>query len=115
MALKCPYDKLSILIALGQVPEEIMTDENGEKLHNLFAGKFPKDLAEKKKLIASSNGITVMELINSPNYEKLVEEYEDEAITSIRTEVKTLFGFTDEQSWGIILTVTGQLNEDGIS
>lgn len=56
--------------------------------------------------VAKHNGITALELANSPNRETLVKEYMELMTSKLISDIKTL-GFTDKEAWALFCTGTG--------
>ncbi len=100
MAYTLPYTKLDLLVALKTAEPLIdKLTEKGDLLEPLPGDT--DDPKEQKKAIAEHHGITLMELINSPNYEKLVDEF---AEWGTKQYIKRLegMGFDHKQSCAIL-------------
>jgi hypothetical protein len=104
MAINVPYTKLQLLIAgmsasskMNALGEEVL-DDLANKLNAISSG----DPAEFNKEVAASNGITVLDLINSPNMALMQEEYRGHCLYKAVNILKTL-GFTEEEAWAIML------------
>ena len=86
--MKIPYTHDDMIITVNNLVEEKTEERMIEivEIINSFAkNKFPffsseTSKAEKNKILADYNGISVDVLISSPNYEKLINEYRDEYI-----------------------------------
>ena len=108
--IKFPYSQLEMIIALCGLRNDNISDE---KLI-FFSQEIEKLMPEKKsdcnKKIAESNGIEVIDLINSPNYEILRDEYHAEVMTKLVEKMKDDFKFSDKQAWGIAASSMGLLD-----
>jgi len=102
--LKCGYTKRQLILATASLPDEETPEAKdlAKKIDDI--GKTFPELSDKKLLnegIANSNGITVSELLNGPNYEVLRDEYVLSRIYLFKDEIVKA-GITDVQAWGII-------------
>lgn len=104
MAINVPYTKLQLLTAgmsanrkMNALGEEGI-DELANKLNAISSG----DTAEFNKEVAASNGITVLDLINSPNMALMQEEYREKCLYKA-IDILTALGFTEEEAWAVML------------
>lgn len=103
MKINCPYDDLEINIAaLGlnnklEVIDAMLNDPE-------FTVKFsaPASKADLNKDIANFQGISISELINSPNYNTLVEEYKNSEVHRLLEYLKSK-GFSDKEAWAFLV------------
>lgn len=104
MNIKVPYSKLELLLAaihagdklgrLGKESEDIIKD----KLTRLS----PDDNKSKNAEIAEFHGISVQDLINSPNMVYMSSQY-DHHLVNQSIEILKSFDFSDKESWAILL------------
>lgn len=103
-----PYNKIELslaLLALNDVDEELLV-KTAEKLKPLGE----KTQKEINKEVAEDNGITVAELIASPNFEKLISNFEEKKIKAIQKTLMEDLGITDKQAWAVIAAGMGLLD-----
>ena len=72
-------------------------------------GKNVSNKVELNKEVAENNGISVETLINSPNYNVLIEEYKNKLIYDTVAVMKKA-GLEDKQAWAIIAQGLGLLD-----
>lgn len=106
--IKCPYSELDMTIALNNIDNEC-SEERMEEIGNDILG-FTVSLGlgpnattgDMNKAVAKENGIEVIDLINSPNMEFMVDEFRSDLTNKIIKRLKETHGFTDKQSWAIL-------------
>lgn len=104
--VRLPYTELELRISLLGLDEEILNEELNEKLNNKFGSL--NDKADLNKKIAEHNGISVKDLIDSPNYKTLHEEYIDSVTHQVIKEL-TNAGLEDKQAWALVAIGSGLL------
>ncbi len=72
-----------------------------DQLEAEFDMNVPKDKAGMNKRVAEENGITVGELINSPNYQTLLDEYRQTLIPRTIKRMAEVTGLTEIQCWAL--------------
>lgn len=104
----CPYDKITLQIALLGLEKKMADDTLAKRVNSRLSDFLIEDKAELNKQIAVHNGIEVIDLINSPNYETLREEFSQ---TLIRRAIVILKeeSFTDKEAWALVAIGTGIL------
>ena len=106
MTLHIPYNEIELRIALMSLEsmEEEKINELVSKVNKTITEQYG-DAAENKaqvnKTVAKLNGITVKDLIDSPNYEKLIQEFRNSVITSIVDSLVNE-GLEQKQAWALI-------------
>jgi len=104
----CPYDQLTLKLALLGLETKMEDTSLAEKINDRLSDFLVDDKAELNKRIAKHNGIEVTDLINSPNYKTLMEEYSQklmmQAIDILKEE-----SFTDKEAWALLAIGTGIL------
>lgn len=107
--LKIPYNSMELRMAVVELngfPQDEI-DVISKKLE-----KCTEPLEDKKqinKMIAEDNGITVLELINSNNYEILKEEFQKSFLYKT-VDLMEEVGLTNVQAWALIASSIGLLN-----
>lgn len=110
--IQCPYNALELKTSLFAVSNKIEAYDkqhgegaSGNKLEELFAAltKDDEDPKTGKEQIAAFHGITVEQLINSPNYQTLQNEYGTAKLDKIRATLGAEFGLDDRQTWAFVL------------
>jgi hypothetical protein len=106
--IKCPYDALTLQIAMLGAANKLDAFEkkNGEgstlqRLESLNLSTPPA--GELNKQAAAHHGITVEQLINSPNYATLKTEYAEHMVERVMTALKSEFGFEDKEAWALMM------------
>jgi len=104
----CPYDETTLKIALLGLERKMGDDALAEKLKARFSEFIITDKPELNRKIAEYNGIEVLDLINSPNYETLRVEFSQtllfKAIDVFKEE-----SFTDVEAWALVAVGSGIL------
>ena len=111
MELNCPYNQLQLMTAGLSAQNKLTTmgekkvEELMEKINNVSS---IKTKAELNDAVATSNGITLSELINSPNYSVLIDDYE-KRIFNQGIQILSDYGFTDIECWALVALTLGKL------
>ncbi len=104
----CPYDEITLKLALLGLEKKMEDMSLAEKINSRLAEFLVSDKAELNRQIAKHNGIEVPDLISSPNYNTLMEEYSQtlmmKAIGILKEE-----SFTDKEAWALLAIGTGIL------
>lgn len=109
--MKLPYSKLDLLVALLSIKEDKISVEKGEEItEEILERRLPSDNARINILIAEHNGISVIDLINSPNYQTLCQEYVDSVYTELVTKLAEAFELTEKQAWAGMAAAQGLLD-----
>jgi len=109
--IKVPYTQWEMQIALLGIEKKF--EENKEALEKVTAelgGKYGEG-SKKTEAIASHYGITVLDLINSPNYSKLVESFDEMVMKEIIGALRSEVGLDDKEAWGVMCLLTGNLKD----
>lgn len=110
--MNCPYDEITLRIALLSANGKLVkiSEEKGDvELMRLMdtavkeMGEGPSDKETLNKEVAAHNGVSVSDLIGSPNYQELVQEFCYSRVVKVIDNVKDLFGFTSQEAWAVIL------------
>ncbi|TSC83265.1 MAG: hypothetical protein G01um101419_95 [Parcubacteria group bacterium Gr01-1014_19] len=102
--MEIPYNEWELKMALCGVPKE-MGDGESEKVKKLLAEierQVPDSKKELNQKVAEANGITVKDLIDSPNYKVLIQDHLSQATRNLVEEMKKEFNITDIQAWAVI-------------
>lgn len=110
MFLQCPYDEWSITIAKLSVSRKLEAYEkaNGENSAENVIVSYTANLpqagtVEYKEAVASSHGISLLDLANSPNRENLIADYDKSLIKGMLEHLKSTFSLTDVEAWCILV------------
>ena len=107
--IKCPYDETTLKLALLGLDKKMEDEELTKKISIRLSESLPAyDKIELNKKIAQYNGISVLDLINSPNYDTLKQEYYQNIINKAIVILKEE-SFTDKEAWALITLSTGIL------
>lgn len=108
-SITCPHNELTLKIALMGIGDKF-EDPNFEiKFKEIMSDIYTSDNAILNKKISEFNGISVLDLINSPNYTVLKEEFFKASLVKAINSLKE-DGFSDKESWALIMAATGNLN-----
>jgi len=99
--MECPYTELELKMARLELNKKL-SDEDLKKMEE-FSARYPTTAKEINKAVAKENGITLDQLIESPNMELMTKRYQDARFKEILTFFKTDLGLTDKQAWGILV------------
>lgn len=105
--MRIPYDKFQLTLALLEV---FRNDNLEEKLKLLDDEVFQLEDLNKavlNKKVAENNGISVLDLINSPNYTTLVGEYQEESMKEGVSKMREILDITDIQAWALFAHAVG--------
>jgi hypothetical protein len=105
MANTVPYTETEIRLALLRLGKRMESKEFEDKLDAFTPEKIAPDLMDKKSLniaIAESNGISVKDLIDSPNYEALKSEYTLGRLSDVVALMESDLGIANDEAWAIM-------------
>ena len=105
--IEIPYSKDELRFAVLGVKEEQLDEKKLDAFFNERENKVPKDKKEWNKKAAEFHGITVEQLINSPNYKILSDECIGQFIKQLVEKLQERLGITDKQAWAFILVGMG--------
>lgn len=102
--LDCPYSDLELKIAAIGLANKFEDPEFVKKAEEV------NNQAEQptKENIAKFHGISVKDLIDSPNYKVLVEEYGDHKGKEIIRELEGI-GLSNKEAWVVLASIAGLL------
>lgn len=106
--MNCPYDEITLKIALLGLDKKMEDEALALRIKERMAEFLITDKAELNKKIAEHNGVGVLDVINSPNYITLKEEFSRtlllKSIDVLKEET-----FSDKEAWALITLATGVL------
>ncbi len=105
--MEIPYNNWELRLALIGLTADLEDEEKTKELRAEFESRLPKEKKDLNKKIADSNGITAEQLINSPNYQVLHQEYINGVIHDLVNTIKKQFNATDIQAWALIAVALG--------
>ncbi len=108
--IKCPYDSITLKLALLGLDKKLEDDELAKKINIRMSEFLVTDKSEINKKIAEYNGISVIDLINSPNYSLLREEFSKTLILKAIDVLKEE-SFSDKEAWALLSVATGNLKD----
>ena len=114
MSIDCPHSELELHVAALGLIEKLKDKETQQAILN--AGDEHKTVGtdtakNRKEQAAEYHGITVKDLIDSPNYEKLIKEFVTHTCRKLMSSFKS-HGFTDKEAWCLLMGVAGLSNQD---
>lgn len=109
--MECPYDKITLQIALITASKKFEEYEkaNGEGYKDEIVNSLATENKSLNIAVAEHNGITVDQLINSPNYQLLKTEYMNDLMLKFMSSLKLKINLTDKEAWAILCIATGVL------
>lgn len=102
--MKCPYNAFELNLALikaNSVFEKIDKKGKLSELEKRLDELKPPEGAQLKPAVAAFHGITVKELIDSPNYKTLSQEYFENRIAKVLETLKE-YGIDDKTGWALL-------------
>jgi hypothetical protein len=108
--IKIPYDRLQLTVALIALSRRKDLEEKLKEITSKLEGIVPNSKKDLNQKTADENGITLEQLINSHNYEKLCQDYRESSIRKLITEMQALLEITDVQAWAIFADAKGLLD-----
>jgi phosphoribosylaminoimidazole (AIR) synthetase len=95
-----PYSKFELSLALISASEliEAKQEEIRQKLETIVKVE-PEN---KMKAVADFTGISLNDLINSPNMDKLVKRFDDYNLNQVVTILKEA-GLSDKEAWAVFI------------
>lgn len=111
---KIPYNKIELISALNSVPDEKFDEweqniEFQDKLKEIEE-KFSWNREILNQIVAKHHGITVGELIASPNMEKLFEMFKADQIKAFIEDIKRILQTDDLVAHALIAEGLDLLN-----
>lgn len=106
--IEIPYTDFELKLALFGVQN---SEERIKEISEHLKKDIPSTPAQKHKCIADHYGISVLDLINSPNFEILVQKFELSKIFEFKQKMVE-GGFTEKEAWAIIAAANNTLKFD---
>lgn len=107
--MEIPYTEDQLKEALGEIKEEIMTEENRGKIINIINANLTETNNERIKKIAEMIGITTLDLINSTNYQTIIDDDRNKRFSTCVSELVAEIGLTIPQAYGVVFYSAGKL------
>jgi len=103
--IKIPYEIFELRVALLELQQR--SDFNAQVLDEALKSlELPTEKSEINKRAAEFQGISVLDLINSPNYETLVAECSHATLEKLIQTMKDDGGLKDIEAWAIFALST---------
>lgn len=93
--MECPYNEFELKMALIS-----LTDEQIDQVNKLKT----EDIQIDNKRIAEFHDISVLDLINSPNYALLCEKYKELELMKVKAQLESI-GLSNKQAWALLVGV----------
>ena len=106
--MNCPYDEITLKVALIGLNSKMEDESLAIRVKERMSEFLITDKSELNKKIAEHNGVGVLDIINSPNYITLKEEFSKTLLLKT-IEVLKEETFSDTEAWAIITLATGVL------
>ena len=111
--MKIPYTHKELVDVVEKLASEKTIEQLEEiiKICNHIANDhfpffyFDTTKAERNKIVADCNGISVDTLISSPNYDKLFIEYRDEHMSEYISKIMTETFLTEKEIYGLFYCI----------
>ena len=101
LEIDCPYDDLTLRLAVISLGDKFTEDIQKNLLSKLEVNK-----PITKNVVAEFHGITLEQLINSPNYEILLNEHRESIVKNFLKVVKNEGCFSDQEAWALLILAT---------
>ena len=108
MKISCPYSEFDLRCEVIGLEKRI--EEHAKEIEELIKAT-PQTKQELNAKAAADNGITVEQLLNSINYEILMNEARQSAAVDLIVKFREL-GFDDKEAWAFLAIGTGSLRGD---
>lgn len=109
--MKIPYSGLELRVALIGAMHAVTDKKSMRALEKLVKELgLPVEKEDLNKKIARFNGISVAELINSPNYSLLRDEYLDNSMAGIIDKMVVKFHITQKEAYALVALGSGLLH-----
>ncbi len=108
--MKIPYSEIELLVAFELLIEKISLDYFERKMKELepeLSSSAPSDVETFNRKMAEYHGITVEQLLASPNIADLLRQFCWSLICAAQTKFKDKLGITDKEAWAIIAAGLG--------
>lgn len=102
-----PYKKFEILAAVNLIDEKLLAQ--GDSIQEALGKILNIELPQLHLQAAQYHGVTVLDLINSPNYEVLTKSYQETLVSKAIQHLESA-GFSNVESWAIICVIYGVLD-----
>ena len=111
MSINIPFTRLTLSIELFSEEVRKIDDEKLADIIEEHTHLMPGDKRVLLKMVADENGIDERTLINSPNYEVLMEEYGEKVFLRIVNRIREEFNLSRIQAWAVFAQVSGLLDD----
>lgn len=104
MKLELPYNKTELIIAFHSATEKMSSNLSLDEIENHLkeiSSEFEANTNNINQAVADTHNITVEDLINSPNYLTLKQEYARGLFIGVVRKVKEKFNLTEIEAWSI--------------
>lgn len=109
--MKIPYDWWELRLALLGLDEEKFDKDKMKEMNDTIESVLPKEeVKDLNKRIAEFHGISVEQLINSPNYKVLCSEFIENALRKVAGMVMKKFDIAEKEAWALIALGLGLLD-----
>jgi hypothetical protein len=99
----CPYNRFALYKTSVEI-ENKFTEENLKKFDEIVQKRnFSVDKNTLDQRVANGVGITVEDLKQSLNYNRIVNEYMSRIAFNIVEDIKSEIGFSDKEAWATML------------
>jgi len=96
-----PYERHEIMMALISLDDSILNNTNvQDSIRQRLEVKQP----ELNTNAATFHGITVLDLINSPNYQTLIQQYQESLVLGT-VEFLESQGYSNLEAWSVICII----------
>ena len=105
--MRVPYNKVELLSAMSMLSDSLFEDMDSlqDSLKEILGVAQPLLNLQA----ADFHGITVVDLINSPNYENLLKSYQESLVFRAVTYLEGQ-KFTNQEAWAVICILFGILD-----
>jgi predicted esterase YcpF (UPF0227 family) len=101
MVLNLPYTKMELMLACITAMPKV--EEHAIELEGRLNQLHDIDKVSINEAVAMQNGISMLDLINSPNMAYLVEQYKSDRMHEA-VKIFVEFGLTEKEAWACLLS-----------
>ena len=105
--IQCPYDQMTLKITLlsaGMKIKKFLETHSEDEFVAMLTAIAPgiEDMGGYNRGAAAFHGITVDTLVNSPNYEKMKDEFQNALVGKAIDVLTKKVSLTDKEAWAVL-------------
>lgn len=96
-----PYTEVELMASLASLDEAILLQE---QVQDSIRKTFSLSQAEANREAAKFHGVSVLDLINSPNYTTLMQSYQESLVLELVKYLESI-GYSNLESWAVTFVI----------